>query len=69
MTDETRELRPREETTLVVQIGNVSTVTTTKNGRLDIQIFDHDPSAEELEPLQKAESRRIWKPRAKRSKP
>jgi hypothetical protein len=34
----------REETTLVVRIGNNSLTVTTKNGRLDIQVFNHDPS-------------------------
>jgi hypothetical protein len=32
----------RKETTLMVRIGNISQVVTTKAGRLMIEIFDHD---------------------------
>lgn len=32
----------RKETTLMIRIGDVSEVVTTKNGRLVIEVFDHD---------------------------
>ena len=37
---------PRRETVLAVRIGNVEHVARTKDGKLHIEIYDHDPCKE-----------------------